>query len=53
MRTIRRFAWFTRHSWSYMAGERAVMFRGFLRAWRKFNAAAKADEREERARANA
>jgi hypothetical protein len=44
MKTIKRFAWFFVHSWSYLKGQRVQMLLGLPQAWRSFNAAAKKDE---------
>ncbi len=47
MGTVKLFLWFAGHSWSYMQGDRRVMLRGFVRAWCRFNALAKADAARE------
>lgn len=43
-KTIKRFYWFTTHSWSYMQGQRGNFLTGFWKAWIHFNNASKNDE---------
>lgn len=40
---IKDFGWFSKHSWSYMQGQRLQFFTGFVPAWLSFRKAAKAD----------